>query len=201
MGSIPVISIYSKDEIHIFINRNNNLLFDFFFKYITYLGNGIFAVAIGILLVMIRYRYSILVIGSYLFSSLIVQFLKRIIYYDAPRPIKYFNGIYELHLIDGIEMHRIQSFPSGHAATAFALFFSLAFISKNKWYKLFYFIAALLVGYSRMYLSQHFFIDVYTGAIIGVICAIIIFIYIQTLHLSWLDLSLLKIIDSRNGKK
>jgi len=199
--SIPVLSIYSKDEIHIIINKNNNPFFDFFFKYITHLGNGIFVIVVGFVLALIKYRYAIFVIGSYLFSSLIVQFLKKIIYSDVIRPVKYFQGIYDLHLINGVEMHHAQSFPSGHTATAFALFFFLAFISKNKLIKIFYFFMALLIAYSRMYLSLHFYIDVYAGAIIGVVCTLIIYIYMQTLQLKWLDLSLLKKTGSGNDKK
>jgi len=32
-----------------------------------------------------------------------------------------------------------------------------------------FFIVALLVGYSRMYVAAHFFADVYVGSIVGVV--------------------------------
>ena len=44
------------------------------------------------------------------------------------------------------------------------------------------FFIALLVGYSRIYLAQHFFEDVYIGSILGTVCAMLVawlFAYIR----------------------
>jgi membrane-associated phospholipid phosphatase len=69
------------------------------------------------------------------------------------------------------------SFPSGHTASAFSMFLVLSHFSKNRWRSFSCFLAAFFVGYSRMYLAQHFFADVYGGAIIAVIMTIVV-IYI-----------------------
>jgi membrane-associated phospholipid phosphatase len=50
----------------------------------------------------------------------------------------------------------------------------LAFSSRVYGMQLFYFILALLVGYSRIYLGHHFFKDVYVGSIIGFITSLIV---------------------------
>jgi undecaprenyl-diphosphatase len=57
------------------------------------------------------------------------------------------------------------SFPSGHAATAFAAAASLSFFDKKR--KKFYYSVALIIGLSRIYLSCHFFFDVVIGGLIG----------------------------------
>jgi membrane-associated phospholipid phosphatase len=69
-----------------------------------------------------------------------------------------------------------RSFPSGHTCTAFCLFCFLAFIltPRYKWLGLVFFILAMAVGYSRIYLAAHFFLDVYVGSIIGVIFTILV---------------------------
>ncbi|MFH0979333.1 MAG: phosphatase PAP2 family protein [Candidatus Roizmanbacteria bacterium] len=64
------------------------------------------------------------------------------------------------------------SFPSGHAATAFAIAAVLtSFKKKRKW---FYYITAILISYSRIYLGCHYLFDVIAGAIFGYLISKII---------------------------
>ncbi|MDH5599438.1 MAG: phosphatase PAP2 family protein, partial [Cyclobacteriaceae bacterium] len=46
------------------------------------------------------------------------------------------------------------------------------YASKNKYISALSFILALTVGFSRVYLLQHFFVDIYFGAILGVIATV-----------------------------
>ncbi|HWY36960.1 MAG TPA: phosphatase PAP2 family protein, partial [Bacteroidia bacterium] len=75
-----------------------------------------------------------------------------------------------LTLIEGMreEQHIHHSFPSGHATAAFALFFCLAFFAGKSSSKALYFLLALTVAFSRVYLSQHFFEDITAGSFIAV---------------------------------
>lgn len=57
------------------------------------------------------------------------------------------------------------SFPSGHAAVAFAAAVILAHYDKKRWY-LYYFLASL-IAFSRIYLGCHYLSDIVGGAIIG----------------------------------
>lgn len=57
------------------------------------------------------------------------------------------------------------SFPSGHATFSFAAATILAYFDKKR-KKIFYLIA-LLISFSRIYLGYHYFFDVVGGAILG----------------------------------
>jgi membrane-associated phospholipid phosphatase len=135
-----------------------------------------------------------LIVGlSSTIASLSAQLLKRTIFHDSPRPKRFFEGIHDLYFVPGIDNHMNFSFPSGHATSAFALYFSMALIITNKRLKLFLFIIALLAAYSRVYLSQHFFEDIYAGSIIGVITAFFIYITIQNIQSPKLDKSVISL--------
>ena len=70
---------------------------------------------------------------------------------------------------DGERKPSNASFPSSHAAGAFAL----AMVFTRRWRKLWpaWFFAAALVAFSRIYLNRHFLSDVVVGAAIGVVWA------------------------------
>ncbi len=57
------------------------------------------------------------------------------------------------------------SFPSGHTTEVFTLFFTVAFLIKNKWLKGVFLFWALLIAYTRMAFGVHYPLDV-TGGIV-----------------------------------
>ena len=149
-----------------------------------------------IILLTIKYRYALITALSSLISAAITQTLKHTIYDDVVRPKKFFEGVHDLYLVPGVDNHLYNSFPSGHATSAFALFFSLALITKSHTFKIALFILALLTAYSRIYLSQHFFEDVYAGSLIGLGSTIAVFYFIQKNHKSWMENSILKLFKN-----
>ncbi len=80
------------------------------------------------------------------------------------------------HTYTGIFPNKIESdyaFPSGHTSSAFATATSLA-ITTKKWYVAVpAFAWSASVGYSRIYLGQHYPSDVIMGAVVGTSSAIV----------------------------
>ncbi|WP_302900389.1 phosphatase PAP2 family protein [Mucilaginibacter sp. BT774] len=170
--------VYTKAEIYFAVNAHYNPFFDWIQPYITDIGNGWTAVAIAAILTLFNYRKALIVASSYAVTSISAQILKYI--FDAPRPKLYFKDqISRIHFVKAVEILSLHSFPSGHTVSAFTLAVIFTYWCKNKaWGPLFLFIA-VMVGYSRMYLSEHFFEDVTAGSVIGVIVTVI--------WLYWLD--------------
>jgi membrane-associated phospholipid phosphatase len=170
--------IYTRETIYFTVNGVNSPLADFLAPFATDLGNGWFAVALSLLLILFSYRKFLLLASSYILTSLLAQVVKFIV--DAPRPKLYFKALVnKIHFIKGVDILITHSFPSGHTVTAFSAAVVLTYFSKNSRWGIVYLIIAILVGYSRMYLSEHFFEDVIAGSVIGVIVTVI--------WLYWLD--------------
>jgi membrane-associated phospholipid phosphatase len=72
-----------------------------------------------------------------------------------------------------------DSFPSGHTVTAFSTAVVLTYLAKNKNWGVLFLVVAIMVGYSRMYLSEHFFEDVTAGSVLGVLLTVF--------WITWLD--------------
>ncbi len=145
-----------------------------------------------IILLVVKYRYAFFIAVSNIVSSTITQVLKRTFFNDELRPKKFFEGVHDLYFVPGVENYSYNSFPSGHTTTAFSLYFAFALLVKNKTLKCILFVTALLVSYSRIYLSQHFFADVYVGSLIGVTVTFIVYWMVQKKDAKWLDRSLIK---------
>jgi membrane-associated phospholipid phosphatase len=159
----------TREEIYFAVNARNWPWADSFMPYITHIGDGITTIILAVLLLFfVNYRKAFVLIGAYVLSSLTAQILKYI--FDAPRPKLYFQGQpYKIHLITGIDQLSLHSFPSGHTVTIFSTTLVIAYWCNNKIWGIPLFLLAILVGYSRMYLSQHFFEDVTAGSVIGVV--------------------------------
>lgn len=160
-----------KDQIFIALNHQHSWFGDLFFKYYTHVGDGIFAIFLVLMLFAFgKRKLPLLIILSFLVSGLFVQIIKRI--EQRPRPGLYFEKTAFVHAVDGSLHKGRNSFPSGHATTAFATASLLALATQRKRLQFIYFFAALLAGYSRIYLGQHFFEDVLAGMILGTCCSI-----------------------------
>lgn len=176
---IVILFLFSKEQIHLFLNKLNSPFFDFFFKYVTQFGAFLLIAPIIVAMAFFKIRYAMIAIASSLLATIIVQILKRIIWVDSPRPKVVFQDLADLHYVEGVRIHSSHSFPSGHTAGAFALFIVLALINKRPVCQFLFLMTALLVGYSRMYLSQHFLIDVVVGSLVGTISAVTCYLWLK----------------------
>jgi len=66
------------------------------------------------------------------------------------------------------------SFPSGHATTSFGMAYMLALFYPVPWVQLSVYAAATLIGFSRVYLAEHYPSDVIFGAILGTVIAVLL---------------------------
>ena len=169
IASLTVIALNEKLDLHLWFNQFHNSFFDFFFRFATQLAEGWFIGIVVFLALLHRVRLGVAGLAGIALSGITTQMLKRLVFGDHFRPIKLFDGLADLHLIEGVTMHSAHSFPSGHATAAFALFLFGAYAFKKKWVQLVCYGFALITAYSRVYLSQHFFEDIVVGSAIGIL--------------------------------
>jgi membrane-associated phospholipid phosphatase len=188
--AVFVLFFYNKADGFIFMNPLHSRILDYFFIPYTYAGDGLFVVAVAIILFFFKRRFlSGMVISSFLLSGFVAQVLKYFII--EARPALYFEKMNYPYFIDRVTLHNFHSFPSGHTVSAFALATVLSIVVKNKSYSILFLILAALVGYSRMYLGQHFMDDVLVGSVIGVLSAIFCRIYLEKFFIKILKIQTL----------
>ncbi|HZY79333.1 MAG TPA: phosphatase PAP2 family protein [Cyclobacteriaceae bacterium] len=153
------------------INGFHNDFTDRFFTIITHAGDGKVFVPIIILMLFVRFSYSLVALSAWAAHGLLCSVLKRAVFPEALRPA----GVLDkdlLYFVPGVDVHTNYSFPSGHTATAFCFAIVISLVTRNK---IVFFISiaiALVVAYSRVYLLQHFLMDVAAGAVVGTITAL-----------------------------
>lgn len=134
----------------------HNIFFDYFFSFFSMKGGSILIwMVIIVLLIILEEKinkkfilYFLIALGI---TSIVVFGLKNTIRRARPT----------------IVCEKDFSFPSTHAATAFAAATVLIYFDKKR--RWFYYSVAILTSYSRIYLGCHYFLDVTAGAIIGYI--------------------------------
>jgi undecaprenyl-diphosphatase len=98
-------------------------------------------------------------VGGLIITAAATGVLKQVV--NRPRPYERYNDIYPDERESG------NSFPSGHTSLSFSNATSL-FLTTQKWYLAApAYLWACGVGYSRIYLGQHYPSDVIAGAITG----------------------------------
>jgi len=182
--SFLVICTFTKSAGFLLLNTYHSSFLDVFFKILTNLGDGVLSILLIITLFILKKRKkaSTLLI-AYASSGLLVQIMKRI--FDLPRPrltLEQLNMSYP-YFVSGVALHDHHSFPSGHTASAFALATVLVLVFKKHKISIPCIVIASLIGYSRIYLAQHFLIDVLVGMFLGTICALLGYYQVYDLKL------------------
>lgn len=160
-------------SVFLLLNIEHNRFLDLTFNFLTTAGDGSYLFlggCLGIILNKKNLKFKLIrLLAAYGTSALIIQFFKNLIWPRAARPSIVFSEE-QLQLVEHVSLAGWKSFPSGHTATAFAVLFILS-IESNLKTKIATAILALLIGYSRLYLNQHFMIDIAASAGIGVLTA------------------------------
>ena len=173
--AITILSITDHGDTVLWMNSIHTDFLNWFFKVWTFGGDGILFGVIAVFLLIFRRRfgYIFLLVGAV--QGLVSAFMKRVLFEGTPRPRKYFEGTEALDLIAGVNIHDFNSFPSGHTMTAFAVAVFLSLMIQRGAWSVILLLSAAMVGVSRIYLNQHFLVDVIVGSFIGVLISMVLY--------------------------
>ena len=159
-----------KQELFLLLNTNLGTLADYFFIFATWMGDGaVWVPVLGIVLLLKRKDLLPLLISAFCLTTIFTQVCKYIIVPHALRPIRDIANTSLIHTVPGVELHEVSSFPSGHTATAFTFYLLFCLILPRKTWLAWGLLYALCVAYSRVYLAQHFPVDLGAGMIVAVL--------------------------------
>jgi membrane-associated phospholipid phosphatase len=160
MGRIPVFLLLNKD----FGSIADTLLLGF-----TYLAEGWIWIPYLLVVGWFFKKDKAIIVYSFVISTLFTQIPKLLLFPNITRPNASGIDAHLIHTVKGVEMHQLSSFPSGHTATAFTIFLLTIYLFDQKRLILIGLIYAMLCGYSRIYLGQHFPMDVGGGILVAII--------------------------------
>ena len=172
LGKIPVF---------LFFNIDLGKFADTFFEYFTYLGDGLIWIPIALFFIWKQRQHLVLLLSTISLSTLLAQGIKNFVFTAEPRPTTLITDRSLIHTVSGVELHGFYSFPSGHTTTACCIFLLACLFFPKKWIVPIGLTYALLVGYSRVYLAQHFPLDVGGGLLIGSL-SVWLSVFLQNLY-------------------
>ncbi len=176
--------VVPKSELHLQLCQPHTAFLDTIIPPITNLVDWLPYLTV-VLLLFYRAGWTTFLASNLLLSTLIVQPIKHIVH--APRPLTWFAENMpdiSLPLVEGVRMNLWLSFPSGHTTTFFVLFFSLSIILCTENIKgknilsFICFLCASFGAYTRIYLSQHFALDIFAGILIAVVSTLILYYFL-----------------------
>jgi membrane-associated phospholipid phosphatase len=199
--------LISFDKVTLFkkINENHFPDIDKVFLMMSYLGSGYTYILILGLMTFAGVKLRPLFGAGFSLVAItaIVQSMKIFLFKDMKRPCEVIEGFHSLNFSDCLHFKKLHSFPSGHAAVVFSIVIFLVFYFNSKWYySIMAVTIACLVSYSRVFTGQHFFHDIYVGALIGTLTTFIVYIpFSNTTFLgSLFDNSFWKVLSLIRGK-
>ena len=181
---VLALSLVPKAQLHLQLCQPHTVFFDTIIPLVTNLVDWLPYVTV-VLLLFYRAGWATFLASNLLLSTLIVQPIKHIVY--APRPLTWFAENMpdvSLPLVEGVKMNLWLSFPSGHTTTFFVLFFSLSIIlcAENVKGKtilsILCFLCASFGAYTRIYLSQHFALDIFAGILIALFSTLSLYFFL-----------------------
>ena len=176
--------ITPKAELHLALCQPHTTGLDTIIPIITNLVDWLPYLCV-ILLLFYRVGWATFLASNLLLSTVIVQPIKHIV--CAPRPLTWFAENMPdvtLPLVEGVRMNHWLSFPSGHTTTFFVLFYSLSIIlcAENVTGKMILsflcFLCASFGAYTRIYLSQHFALDIFAGILIALFSTLSLYFFL-----------------------
>lgn len=145
---------------------------DYLFLFLTQFGDELFFLLVGIVIYWcVDKRYAFKFVNVFICCSIVVNGVKMLV--KRPRPFDRYDGFVRSigNKTGG------YSFPSGHSASITNLSAQAYLESRKTEYARFALIGGIVISiivmFSRLYLGQHYFTDVITGAAIGIGSAVL----------------------------
>lgn len=165
--------LMGKENAFLLLNIDLGPIADFLFYIWANAGDGFIWIPAFALTLMYKKKFVPFLMATIVLSTIITQSSKQVFFKSENRPTAVITSGSLIHKVPGIEIHTTNSFPSGHTATAFSLFLFCCFISAKKWIVPVGFAYALIGGYARVYVAQHFPIDLGAGILVAY-CSILL---------------------------
>lgn len=159
-------------DIVLFVNQYSRMEWDRTVDWITRVGLGSTMAIAALGFALYRLRYALMMLFNLALIGLLTGICKNLLFANIVRPLKYFEPEVFHRMVRLFDYNLLHSFPSGHSMTIFAMMSLLAYFSGKRLAGALFVLVALVVGGTRIYLLQHFFVDVYVGSILGVLCTV-----------------------------
>jgi len=170
---------FDQGVISFFSENVGNTTLDLIMQYVTESGEAVWMLAFAILILVIRKtrRIGITLMILIVISTLLTGYIKCGVdrdrpdfeYEGTPFPVPISQDTFALFCEGGYD----ASFPSGHAARSmiFAIIFGYALSERFPRGAYLMFLYPVMISLSRVYVLQHFPMDVIGGSIIGIMLA------------------------------
>lgn len=194
-----IVSLNDHGDVIMWFSDHHTQSLNTFFTTITKIGEEWSYVLLLFILLGYKFRYALMVFVLAILVPAISMSSKK--FFGCPRPGRFFRdqGLFDnLDIIEGVVLYTgNSSFPSGHTISAFAVMGFASFVfAKFRWVSSILIVLSILVALSRVYMVQHFLLDVCAGATVG--SAIALFTSwisgkIKSTKAPWIDKNVLNI--------
>jgi membrane-associated phospholipid phosphatase len=171
LATLAALLLVDKGDAVIFLNKWHNSGLDNAMFVTTKMGELFgFGLVVVLLFFRSKWRHVLAFLLTCTLMLGVIFFLKHEVFSSHMRPSVVLSGE-SLHFIEGLYIKKKFSFPSGHTTAAFTYFVFMALTLNKRGGVLALLLFAVLVGFSRIYLAQHFLQDVVAGSILGLLLA------------------------------